>query len=383
MDDEARRRLAGLADDAEPGSAPVEEVERRARRIKRRRRTTSIVVGVAISLVIALPLAALSGLGGSGQGSSNDGASPPPGTYVIQFPDQVTMQPNGINADLQLTTNLPDGTKYEIGGDQYGSCCPAVQDGVITLDQLQNAQGCYATVGDIGHAPPFKITVTVAPHFQVGMVGLGLKEPDPSQGEQPQSLLDELGTNFEQLSGPQVIDNPDQPGKELFASHTYSWPEPQCNGPLPLFNGLSGGETCNPDDQGSQLQGHTLGAAMSEIMGALSQARVCEIWSLALPPDVEQQHPWPAFADEWRSWYLDPPKDFTGGRDVVSWKDSPLDWSVTGKDGTSSVVVVTNGGVPILQLTLEPLPEFCPNCDANVVPFWGVTDWRFLDRSSG
>jgi len=379
MDDEARRRLAGLADDAEPGSVPVEEVERRARRIKHRRRTTSIAVGIALSLVVAVPLAALSGLGGS---SNNTGASLPPGGYVIQFPDQVTMQPNGINADLQLTTNLPDGTKYEIGGDQYGSCCPTVQDGVISVDQLQNDQGCYATVGDIGQAPPFKITVTVAPHFQVGYMGLG-QPPDPSQGDQPQALLDELGTHFEQLTGSQAIDNPDGPGKQLFASHTYSWPEPQCNGPLPLFNGLSGGGTCNPDDQGSQLQGHTLGDAMSEIMGALSQARVCELWSVALPPDVEQQHPWPAFADEWRSWYLDPPKDFTGGRDVATWKDSPLNWSVTGKDGTASVVVITNGGVPILQLTLQPLPDFCPNCNASVVPFWGVTDWRFLDRSGG
>jgi hypothetical protein len=56
---------------------------------------------------------------------------------------------------------------------------------------------------------------------------------------------------------------------------------------------------------------------------------------------------------------------------------------MTGKDGTASIVVITNGDEPILRLTLQPLPDFCPNCNSSVVPFWGVTDWRFLDRSSG
>jgi hypothetical protein len=179
-----------------------------------------------------------------------------------------------------------------------------------------------------------------------------------------------LGEGFERLTGDQVQELSGGAGKELIATATYDWPEPQCGGnSLPLF----GGPDCQPAR--GQLQSDGLNEAMGEIMGAISQARMCEFWGTELPPDVEREHPWGEFSGEWRDWYAG--KDFTDAQSNADWSDPPLTWKVVGRDGSAFLIDVTDHGTSIVQLRVEPLPDYCPDCGRNVVPFWGVTDWTF------
>jgi hypothetical protein len=368
MDEGSRERLARFADEAAPGEPDIGSIEQRGRRRRSIRRAWTVAGGIAIGLALILPLGALSGLGSGKPGLTATSESP--GGYWVSFPDALTMNTDGIKAKLELQTNLPDGTLYQISGGSGGTCCPGVKNGTITLDWLQDPS-CNGLVGDVGNAPDFSITVTIAPRFNVTFEGIRV----PPVPKQPTSVTDVLGIHFENLTGQQVIANPDGAGNELVATQKYSWPEPQCGGdPFPLF----GGPDCNPADQQNQLQGDTLDEAMTEVMGAISQARMCEFWSVELPPNVEAQHPWPQFATEWRDWYTNPAKDFTPKQQGGTWVDSALGWSVSSKQGQASIVVITNHGDPILQLTIEPLPDFCPSCSSNTIPFWGVTDWKFL-----
>jgi hypothetical protein len=36
---------------------------------------------------------------------------------------------------------------------------------------------------------------------------------------------------------------------------------------------------------------------------------------------------------------------------------------------------ITDHGETIASLEVDSLPDFCPNCGKDVVPFWGVVDW--------
>jgi hypothetical protein len=371
MDEDPRERLARLADEAAPGEPDIGSIERRGKRRRAIRRSVAIVAGIGIGLTLVLPLRALSGLGSAKQDLGGASESPS-GGYWVRFPDSLSMSVDGIQGSLELQTNLPEGTLYYISSSVLGACCPGVKDGTITLDQLQNPS-CYGLVGDIGNAPDLSLTVTIAPEFNVESHGPANSSSPVKQ--QPMSVTDVLGKHFENLTGQQVIPNPDAPGNELVAKQAFPWPQPQCGGnPFPLF----GGPDCNPADQENQLQGDTLGEAMSDVMGAISQARMCEFWSVELPPNVEAQRPWPQFASEWRDWYTNPAKDFAPKQQGGTWADSALDWSVSSKQGQASIVVITNHGDPILQLTIEPLPGFCSSCSSSVVPFWGVMDWKFL-----
>ena len=117
---------------------------------------------------------------------------------------------------------------------------------------------------------------------------------------------------------------------------------------------------------------------MAIVMGAIGQGRTCEIWSLMLPPNVEQQDPWPEFADAWRAWLSQ--QDFSDTEPSVDWTTGRLRWALVGAVGAgaeedSYVVEVIHDDRVIGRLTLQPLPNFCLGCAANVVPFWGVTAW--------
>jgi hypothetical protein len=43
---------------------------------------------------------------------------------------------------------------------------------------------------------------------------------------------------------------------------------------------------------------------------------------------------------------------------------------------------VIHDGRWIATLELQPLPDYCPNCDPNVVPFWGVTAWQLYPSTA-
>ncbi len=115
---------------------------------------------------------------------------------------------------------------------------------------------------------------------------------------------------------------------------------------------------------------------MGDVMGALTQARMCEFWGIDLPPSVEVQHPWPDFAKQWRDWFLNPPKDFSDARSDAHWDLEPLTWHLLSQQGNRYFVDVTDHDQVIISLELDPLPDYCPSCDPGVVPFWGVVDWQ-------
>lgn len=101
---------------------------------------------------------------------------------------------------------------------------------------------------------------------------------------------------------------------------------------------------------------------------------MCEFWSVMLPPEVEEQHPWPEFAAEWRAWLLE--QDFSDAEPTGDWTSGPLRWELTAADGGVSTVDVIHDGERVATLELQPLPDYCPKCDEAVVPFWGVTAWQ-------
>jgi hypothetical protein len=300
--------------------------------------------------------------------------SPPASGYWVLFPDAPELVParSDGTVDVIALTNLPEGTIYATSTSESGSCCPAVSDGHIALEESNGS--CYGWVGSIGDSPGLSITITTSADLGQNMVLSGPVKPGGGEGSepphQPDSVLEILGDHFENLTGDQVVMKDGE--KQLVATASYPWPEPQCGpDPLPLF----GGPTCEPSDYDNQLQGDSLEEAMGEVMGALSQARMCEFWSTELPPEIEALHPWPEFAAQWRAWYLNPPKDFSDAQSNSGWTQEPFTWRLIDRQGDRYFVDVTDHGEVIASLEIDALPDFCPGCDPNVVPFWGVVDW--------
>jgi hypothetical protein len=306
--------------------------------------------------------------------------SPPASGYYILFPGQDGVHPSGggdgFGVTLTALTNLPDGTLVEVSAGDAGTCCPPVKNG--SIDVAAGNQSCYGPVGDAANSPGFDVEITVRPDTD------RLVFPGPGQAgppRQPQSVLDVLGPHFENLTGDQVVGQSDG-SKWLVAKDRYQWPEPQCGGdPIPLF----GGSRCEPTQFQQQLQGNTLEEAMGDVMGAIDQGRACEFWSVMLPPDVEAQHAWPAFAAEWRPWLLE--QDFSDTQPAApNWTTGGLHWMAepdTGQGSAGTTVDVIHDGQRIATLQVQPLPDYCPHCSANVVPFWGVTDWTLYPSNSG
>lgn len=330
--------------------------------IPRRRRAVVILVAFAVFLAPVLVLWVL------GRDGGPSAAAPQDEGYFVSFPEEAASI-DAFDAEIVAETNLPEGTIVWIATTNGGSCCPPVENGTIAYT-TQNTS-CFGLVGNTANGAPFAVTITVQREFDVqfpGPMSFGEEESGPQV--QPDSVLAVLGEDFEHLTGDQVVEHPDG-SRALVATASFGWPEPQCGGdPLPLF----GGADC--EAQEGQLQGGSLDEAMGEIMGALSQARMCEFWGLMLPPEVEADHPWREFAAEWRDWYLDPPKDFSDAVSGSTWSNEPFTWHVVGVDGDHQLVEVTHHGEPMVRLDLIPLPDYCPSCDANVVPFWGVVGWQ-------
>jgi hypothetical protein len=44
--------------------------------------------------------------------------------------------------------------------------------------------------------------------------------------------------------------------------------------------------------------------------------------------------------------------------------------------GQGAIVDLAHDGQRIATFEIQPLPDFCGQCDSGVVPFWGVTAWR-------
>jgi hypothetical protein len=251
---------------------------------------------VAFLVLVGGAVAAWQVLGPGRQHGARGMASPSPTQigYYVSFPTEAERGDGQFSARVSVATNLPDGTLVSISTTDEGSCCPAVKDGTITVTTSDGS--CYGLVGTAATSDDFSVTITARPDFLPWVVpgpGPGSKPP-----QQPASVLSILGQHFENLSGEQVVDQPDG-SRWLVAKADFPWPGPRCGGdPLPLF----GGPDCKPDQQ--QLQGDDLAGVMTDVMGALTQARMCEFWGIEVPPDTEVQHPWPQFAAQWRDWFL-------------------------------------------------------------------------------
>jgi hypothetical protein len=300
--------------------------------------------------------------------------------YWIVFLDVLEPTSADFGVKVVATTNLPDGTLMNVsdevlddGADSEpistgSSCCPAVSEGQFTTT-IDNSS-CYGLVGATANSSGLTVTLTASPELP-GAMSVPFGDDDYEPPRQPHSVKEILGDHFENLSGTQVVVN-DDGSKSLIATASYAWPEPQCGDEqFPLW----GGPSC-PAEEG-QLQGHSLKDAMGEVMGTLSQARMCEFWGLALPPEVAAVHPWPEFSDEWLVWFTDPPKDFSDANSSSSWDQPPFTWHEAGSEGDRHFVDVTDHGETILSLEVDFLPDHCPDCGANVVPFWGVVAWTF------
>jgi hypothetical protein len=149
----------------------------------------------------------------------------------------------------------------------YG-CCESVRNGLIGLSAGNDS--CNAMAGGAAQNAGFTVTVTITPTIDSSRWS---GPPGSNTGgiAQPAGVMAILGDGFERFQGDQVQPLPDGTGNELVASASYDWPEPQCGGDrLPLF----GGEDRQPAR--GQLQGDGLNEAMGEIMGAISQGRMCE-----------------------------------------------------------------------------------------------------------
>jgi hypothetical protein len=290
----------------------------------------------------------------------------PPGTgYYILLPDQGEQVAN-FNVRVTALTNLPDGTLLDISTTNEGTCCPPVADSKISFTEQDSA--CYGFVGQPPSGAAFDVTITTRPDFGPWVIPGPVQASKPPQ--QPESVLRILGQRFQNLSGDQVRVQ-DDGSKWLVSKGTVPWPEPRCGGdPIPLF----GGPECLPDEYEQQLQSDDLAGAMVEVMGAIRQGRMCEFWSVMLPPNVEAQHPWPEFSAEWREWLL--LQDFSSAEPIGDGSTGRLRWESVGDEGHRSIVDVIHDGRRIATLELQPLPDYCQDCGPNVVPFWGVTSWQ-------
>lgn len=299
--------------------------------------------------------------------------------YYIRFPDQpVTAEddPNG-GARVTVETNLPDGTRlattFEVfGADRQGTNSSEgfgpggnVKDGTATV--LVDNSSCYNLVGAQGNSAGFQVTLVASPvdlfPGHGGPMPVEGSSPEPPPPYQPQSVYDALGKHFENLSGEGVTVE----GKNhvLRVSRTYAWPSDSCIGTQRSFVP----DECPPTQ--SQIQGDTLKMAMGEVMGAVGQGRLCELWQESLTPDAEAAYPWPGFRDRWLDWYA-----FHGplASDAKP-HDSNLDWIVIDQQGDVYTIELTLRGEPVVTLILSALPDW-PGADKpGIVPFWGVEDF--------
>lgn len=354
-------------------------------------RSRSGLVAVAAVVVVCTAAALLSWRAFGSHVTGPQSTTPPAGTtaptpslspevseatgYFIQFPDRAepaSPASGGFRVRVVATTNLPDGTRVEISTTDEWSCCPQVEGGRIVVETDDSS--CYGPVGDAANSTGFEATVTVRPDLDTlyfpGPVAPGGDSGSGVKNEQPQSVVHVLGPNFERLSGDQVVEQAD--GSRWLVAHArFDWPEPRCGGDeFPLFGGPDCSESDGPE---RQLQGDGLGGVMGEVMGAIGQARMCDFWGAFLPPEVQAAHPWPEFAAEWRAWLST--QDFSDAKPTSSWETGPLHWEEVSRQGDVHTLAVVHDGERIATLDVEPLPDFCPSCGSNVVPFWGVVGW--------
>jgi hypothetical protein len=295
--------------------------------------------------------------------------SPSQGGYYIDIPD-LTTGSGRVHGfwSLTATTNLPDGTMYEAksawtdGGGEGTSCCAQVQDGSIAFKIGDDP--CSRTVGTLGGGGA-TVTFEVRPVFNDIIFhgpapGPVISGQSPGLPGQPASVLAVLGEQFERLTGDQVI--VDAGVRELVASRTYAWTPQVCD----IRDSELNPQTCDGPPDG-HLQGDP-DSIMVDLTGALSQARLCEIWAADMTSDFQASNPWPAWRDGMETW-------IDGLGSLAS--DDPgkvhgISWIFLTKTDERVVAEPYVRGSLIAEVEAIHLPS-PPGSGANVVPFWGFT----------
>jgi len=335
----------------------------------------------AIAVVVALALTA--GGGFTLWRAFSRGPEPvprdlPSGYYLLP-PDEITVAEDNPNGGVKLVveTNLPEGTLVAredvvFGLDPSGAnssegygCCQPVRDGRVVVG-VDNSS-CYNLVGAVGDSAGFRVTLVVAPESPDYAVG---PAPAPLDGEpaeydphnQPPEIYELLGEHFENLTGEQVTEE----GKDnvLRVTREYVWPPNSCAGTQKSFVP----EECPPSDV--QIQGDDLDEGMGEVMGAIGQSRLCELWQDALLPEAEAAHPWPAFRDEWLDWY----QEKGGIVEEGTSHESALSWQVAERDGDRYAVDLWLRDERVGRLDVRFLPDW--PASPHAIPFWGVAGYE-------
>jgi len=177
------------------------------------------VAGVAVAAIAFRPV----------QGVAPPSQATEPPAYEVTFPVEPTPADGWKgHYSVVIVTNLPEGTtadleyKDELG--EGGGCCTAVVQGALAAPLVNNH--CVDKDG-ILQGSKVTVQVIVAPNY--GFMIHGGPEAVRNALGQPDSVLAVLGTDFENLNGPDV-----QIGggvRMLIASAEYQLPADTCVSP--------------------------------------------------------------------------------------------------------------------------------------------------------
>ena len=175
------------------------------------------VAGITVALVALWP-------GGSNQSTLRPREQP---VYVVTFPLEPTSldgQPGHYS--ISVTTNLPEGTLVELDYadalGEGGGCCSQVISGVLQVPLVNNH--CLDKNGT-REGSDVTVHVVAAPKYGF----FGNQQSVNSGPTQPDSVNAVLGTNFQNLNGPDVQVRGDT--HELTALYEYQLPADTCVSP--------------------------------------------------------------------------------------------------------------------------------------------------------
>jgi hypothetical protein len=156
------------------------------------------------------------------------GPTEPP-IYEVTFP----LEPTPVDGQpghyiIPVTTNLPDGTmtahEYTDSQGEGGGCCTSFDQGTIPLPLVNNR--CTDNDG-ILQGSNVTVQLIVAPDFAFYRHGpAGIQNSGPTQ---PDTVLAVLGSDFQNLNGPDV--QVQRGVRMLIASHEYQLPADTCVSP--------------------------------------------------------------------------------------------------------------------------------------------------------
>jgi hypothetical protein len=289
-------------------------------------------------------------------------------SYSVMFPKEAGPSGNNPNggATVILTTNLPDGTLVFLSAEGIGvpgggsTCCPPIENGKVRFQA--NNGSCVLPPG-AAQSTGFIMTVTVRPEYRFGS---SLAGPTPPK-VQPTSVQAVLGRRFERLSGPQV--RIEKGVRQLVATARFDWPADTCDS-LFTNNDLFLPEECPTTDTRGQplamIQSANARSLMKQLMPAIAQKRVCEIWRQWMTRTFRKANRWHSFRDGMKGW-IDSLGNLAG---AAPDQFTSLTWNLRRAEGGRHVADIELRGRRVAQVEFMRLP-FPKGCSTGCEPFWG------------